>query len=386
MISILDVISILLALLAAVYARQILAFRRGLSRLPAGTSEFHPTVSILVPARNEEQRIRECLDSLLRQDYPSEAIEIVVIDDQSEDGTAGIVRDTTQKDPRVKLLTVASRPPTVSPKINALTTGIEGSHGEIIFTTDADCTADRRWVSAIVRHFGADVGVVTGTTLFGREEAVPVSLYGIQFLDFLSHTACAAGAIGNGRVNNCNGSNMAFRRSAYAAAGGYQSLAHLNSGDDSLLAQLIERTTAWKVRFASDPSATVTTAPVSTWKEFFHQRMRWAAQTSHYHPATVAFLASSFAFYVLLFFLLPFSLLQIALLPVPLLAFLLKLGVDYAILRRFTSMTGTESILRFFLAAELVHVPAILAAVVGGYFGRFEWKGRTLKRELPAKA
>jgi chlorobactene glucosyltransferase len=61
-----------------------------------------PLVSILVPARNEEMNIKPCLESLQRQEYPN--LEILVLDDNSTDATANIVRQMAATDPRIRLL------------------------------------------------------------------------------------------------------------------------------------------------------------------------------------------------------------------------------------------------------------------------------------------
>jgi Glycosyl transferase family 2 len=65
-----------------------------------------PLVSVLVPARNEEESIGACIDALLAQDYPN--LEIVVLDDDSTDGTAATV--SSRRDPRLRLVTGAPLP------------------------------------------------------------------------------------------------------------------------------------------------------------------------------------------------------------------------------------------------------------------------------------
>jgi chlorobactene glucosyltransferase len=61
-----------------------------------------PLISVLIPARNEEENIRRCLMSLSKQDYPN--FEILVLDDNSIDGTAKIVREMAKKDKRIRLI------------------------------------------------------------------------------------------------------------------------------------------------------------------------------------------------------------------------------------------------------------------------------------------
>ena len=373
-------LAVILAASCAVYVREILSFYTGLSRHRRGTNTSQPHLTVLVPARNEEDAIGGCVASLLAQDYPSDKFEIIVIDDQSTDATAAIVTALCGGHPSLRLLRVLDRPAGVSPKINALQYGINESTGEIIFTTDADCFVPPSWLSACVGSFDDSVGVVTGTTVFMNKQRVPPLLFGIQFLDFLSHTACAAGAIGNASVNNCNGSNMAYRRSAYDQAGGYTALAHLNTGDDSLLAQRIASETSYTVRFVLDAAAQVTTYPVATWKGFMLQRMRWAAQTSDYRSDTLLFLISTFVYYLLLLGTGIMSFFSSGYFTLFAAGYIPKLVVDYLILHKFTGLTQTRRLMKYFIPAAVVHIPVIFMAVAGGYFGKFEWKGRILER------
>ena len=71
-------------------------------RLPESFKNNPPLVSVLIPARNEAGNIKRCLRSLLKQDYPN--IEILVLDDNSIDGTSASVKEMAEKDERIKLI------------------------------------------------------------------------------------------------------------------------------------------------------------------------------------------------------------------------------------------------------------------------------------------
>ena len=60
--------------------------------------------TVIIPARNEASNIKACVDSILNQDYPADAFEIIVIDDFSEDDTAFIVHALSQQYPQLRLL------------------------------------------------------------------------------------------------------------------------------------------------------------------------------------------------------------------------------------------------------------------------------------------
>lgn len=378
----LSIVSLIIIVVGSLYIRQILFFIKGLSRLSPGTNNRLQTIAVIVAARNEERCIDQCVRSLLQQDYPPEKYTIVVVDDQSTDQTATIVERFTSEHANVRLLRLLERPTNVSPKIFALSEGIRISASDLVFTTDADCVVSSKWLSSMAKHFDEGVGVVSGVTLFLEDQSIPRLLYEFQSIDFFSQTACGAGAIGMNAVNNCNGSNMAFRREAYTEVGGYSSIARINSGSDSLLAQEIVSATHWQMRFAFEPATHVLTTALSNWGQLLQQRMRWAGQTTNYRPSTMIFLIASFLFYLLLFLFTPISLLYFPLLPIPVIMIAIKFMIDYWIIARFERLTGALVKMKYFFFSELLHLPVILIAVFGSFFGSFEWKGRKMEREI----
>lgn len=374
-----SILPVLLVPLLLVYLGYLLFYYRGLSLLTGGRNSTSPSVTVIIPARNEEKNIHLCLDALLRQDYPKELLEIIVVDDCSEDGTVRIVEQySAAHSHRITCIPLQTHDDRISPKINALSTGIEKSAGDIIATTDADCTASENWISSLASHFEESVGVVTGTTVYGKTEGMSDVFRGIQFLDFISYTAVGAGSIGKNMVSTCNGSNMAFRRKAFDEIGGFNSFSHLNTGDDSLLGQKITASKKWKGKFIIDPFSSVTTLPAASWKEFFSQRMRWAGQTTEYPAATLIFMINTFLLYILLFISIPASIVTGTYVPIG--VWLVKSAADYCIMRKFCRLTGTEETLRYFLPTAVIHIPVILYSVFGGFFGRFTWKDRTIGR------
>jgi glycosyltransferase involved in cell wall biosynthesis len=119
-------------------------------------------ISIIIPCRNEEKFISACLDSLLLQDYPKENLEILVIDGDSTDKTAEIIRKYSQKHPSIKLL---KNPQKFTPF--GLNIGIQNACGKIICRMDAHAVYKKDYISKCVywlNRSGADnVGGVIKT-------------------------------------------------------------------------------------------------------------------------------------------------------------------------------------------------------------------------------
>lgn len=377
--SVLEIGSVLLVLMSAVYVPFITSIFRGLGKLRPGTNEILRSYTILIPARNEEAYIEQCLRSLFAQTYPTELLSIIVIDDQSSDRTAEIVRAVSIDSPFPCRLIAADPSSTVrSPKVRALGQAIAMSTTDIIITTDGDCTASPDWIRSVNAFFENGVGLVVGLTVYAPMPGLHPVFLGIQHLDFLSYSAVGAGAIGNGRVITSQGSNMAFLRTAYEECNGFTALSNINSGTDSLLAQLITRSGKWKARFAFLPSAAITTAPVGHWIEVFRQRVRWVGQTAYYPPDLIFFMSCTFIMFLLLPAALAGTFVEWTILPWIVLAAMQT--VDYLTMKRFCSITGTSDSMRYYLPTAIIHIPFVLIATIGGYFFSFRWKQRTMKK------
>ncbi|MFZ4620384.1 MAG: glycosyltransferase [Bacteroidota bacterium] len=378
--SFIEYTSYLLIAFIFVYEYWIFFFFRGLANLKIGSNAHIHSVTVIIPARNEAQNIERCLTSLMRQDYPKNKLTIIVVDDQSTDATAEIVHRiaATSVFP-LSLLSSDISSSIRSPKIRAMSQGIQHSISDIIVTTDADCIAPGRWISSINSYFEEHVGVVTGVTVYEKKPGLSPLFWGIQFLDFISYTAIAAGAIGNGRVLVSNGSNMAFRIQAFDETGGFDTLTHINTGDDSLLAQKLTANGNWKARFAFGADATISTQPVDTWKEVLHQRMRWVGQTAYYPAHMMFFMICTFMMFVGLALTLPLTLIEWNILPWIIIS--LNILFDYIIMQRFARITKTTEAMKYFIPTAIIHIPFVLLATIGGYFFSFEWKDRSMKKE-----
>src|SRR6185437_8843238 len=94
--------------------------------------------SVLAPARNEERSIGRCIESLARQDYPN--LEILVLDDQSEDATAAIVEELARRYPAVRLLRGQPLPANWHGKAYACAQLARAARGDWLLFVDADTT------------------------------------------------------------------------------------------------------------------------------------------------------------------------------------------------------------------------------------------------------
>ena len=96
-----------------------------------------PFISVLVPARNEEQNIEHCIRSLLAQNYPN--FEVVALDDNSEDATYDLLCRMRDQDYRLRVLVGAQLPDGWCGKPHACWQMANAASGEYLLLTDADC-------------------------------------------------------------------------------------------------------------------------------------------------------------------------------------------------------------------------------------------------------
>ena len=101
-------------------------------------------ISVIIPARDEEKNIGQLLAALKSQTYPAELYEVIVVDDQSTDKTAEVVKSFAG----VKLISLKEEGIN-SYKKKAIEKGIAAASGELIVTTDADCVPGPDWLKMI---------------------------------------------------------------------------------------------------------------------------------------------------------------------------------------------------------------------------------------------
>jgi cellulose synthase/poly-beta-1,6-N-acetylglucosamine synthase-like glycosyltransferase len=147
------VIAIYAAVVAGWWLRHVLISLTRPLRLyvePADAATIRARVSVVLPARNEENRIAGCIETLLRQGAVLQ--EIILVDDRSEDNTAEVARTAAKGNPRLKILRVTELPDEWSGKAHACQRGAEATSGEWILFADADCRFQPGGLAGALRH------------------------------------------------------------------------------------------------------------------------------------------------------------------------------------------------------------------------------------------
>lgn len=340
-----------------------------------------PLVTILIPARNEENTILNLLSALNYQTYRG-SIEILVINDHSQDRTTEIVRKFISENPdmNIQLLNMPGHEDSGSKK-EAISFAIQKAKGEIIVTTDADCMPGEGWLDAILEEFLDDkVQLVTGPvnlqsdgSFFGR----------FQQLEFAGLVAIGAGTLGNGLATMCNGANLAYRKRAFYAVGGYAGNEHIPSGDDEFLMHKIFEKYAGGVRFCPRVEAVMNTQSTTSLSQFYQQRIRWVSKSTKYAKGHILFIlvmAWIFYFGVLAHLFLPVFFPQVLFLSI--FIFGIKILAEFWFYRKALPLFNMEANLVLIIKSQIPHLIYTLTVGILGNIAPYQWKNRQVKRAI----
>ncbi len=334
-------------------------------------------LTVVIPFRNEAENLPDLLRDLSKQTYPKDLFEVILVDDNSTDNSVELIKKNITLENYLILKNDSNLKRAF--KKNAMLKGIENSHGEIIISTDADCRLPATWLESLVKYFDENTALVSGPVKFDSDN----TMFGkMQSLEFAGLVLVGAGLIGIKKPIIANAANLAFRKSVFFEVGGYEDNLHLTSGDDEILMQKIAAATNYKIKYAWDKNALVSSKGNSDLSEFIRQRRRWASKSLFYFNKGITL----FLFLVFLFYLLIITLPALFLLGVKeageifLFLFSTKILIEYFLVMQGENFFFEKGLRRYFFLTEIFQIPYIVLAAVLGVFGNYEWKKRKIKR------
>jgi len=370
--------SVSLAMVTVIFLYSVFVFLNVASWLRMAEEEpakgtYTTKVSVIIPARNEEKNIGACLTSILAQDYPAHLFDIVVCDDFSEDNTQQeafkILNNSKIRNQYIKVSETPSN------KKRAIEAGIKASTGELIVLSDADCVAEKTWLSSIVSAYKR----THATMLCG-----PVALTGennlcekFQGLELCGLSLLSGAGINMGIPLLCNAANIAYTRKAFDAVEGFKNIEATPSGDDILLMFKIHKKFPGSIHYIKDRAAIVYSKAQPGWNAFFQQRIRWASKGL----SSKNRLNSAVSLLVFLVNFLPLAgFISILICPVfihiVVETVILKVVVDFLLLSFATKFFRKKELLLYYPVAIII---VMLYTSLVGFMANtvtFNWKGR----------
>jgi cellulose synthase/poly-beta-1,6-N-acetylglucosamine synthase-like glycosyltransferase/peptidoglycan/xylan/chitin deacetylase (PgdA/CDA1 family)/spore germination protein YaaH len=224
-----------------------------------------PSVSVIIPAYNEERVIEASVRRVLASDYPG--LSVIIADDGSKDATSAVVQAAFGADPRVTLLTLVN-----GGKAPALNRALLQATGEIIIALDADTQFEPETITRLARWFADPaIGAVAGDARVGNRNSIVTRWQAVEYITAqnLERRALA----GFGAMTVVPGAVGAWRRAALDMVGGYP---EDTLAEDQDLTIAIQRA-GWRVTY--DPEAVAWTEAPESFRALAKQRYRWAFGT-----------------------------------------------------------------------------------------------------------
>lgn len=331
---------------------------RSNAQVNADESKLKPC-SILIPYRNEAKNLPGLLDSLDTIPIDKSRVEILLIDDHSEDESTTFIKT------RIKSNYILQQADGIGKK-KAIDTGISIAKFDTIFQLDADGTFGKRWFYSLQKKLNSGIDFLTGIISIKNPQGW---LEHFQLFELMALMGMTNAGIKSGYWHMANGANMAYPKKLYRQISNPAHAAH-SSGDDMFLIEEARRQKL-NIDFNKDRDGIVYTQPVSNLKTLIHQRLRWASKNSELNSLHLKWILFSVILFNISLIILPFIHSGYAVL------WIIKLLVDLIYLLVLSKDFSTTIKWLYYPVSALFY-PLFI-----GYIGllhmvryRFSWKGR----------
>lgn len=326
-------------------------------------SEPFESLSLIIAARNEEKNILSLLDILKQQNYDLKKVEIIVVDDHSEDNTLEMINQFDHGSLNIKPI---KNDTNQQGKKYSLNIGIEKASNEFIIITDADCRPESNWLSDISCKLKNGNDLVFGTAPL-KMKASGFSRYAC-FDNFRSQLLVFAAAK-LGFPYSAAARSLAFRKSKFHSVGGFASHFQIKSGDDDLLLQSFKRNNYKIDALMTDESKVFSDAEKSLGR-FLNQRSRHVSTSKFYDLQSQLFLTVWHGINFV-------SIASILIIPFyPLLSLLpvSKLLMDIFIVQSKQNIFDYKFSLVDIISYQLFYEILLPVIFIKSVFGKIEWK------------
>ena len=339
-------------------------------RIPDSGIQNLTIVSIIVPARNEEENILKILDCLYKQTYPIDKFEIIVVDDHSSDRTAEFVYSLDI--PNLKLVQLSE---SQAGKKQAITEGIKTATGNLIITTDADCEMGEDWLLSIVSFYEEKKPKMIIAPVLLKGEKTIQEIFQSQEMTVLTASACAA--LHYNLPILCSGANLAYEKEAFHSVNGFEGSEQIATGDDVFLMLKTHKKFPNEIKYLKSKDAIIFTCPAKTYSNALSQRKRWVSKSFSYgfsYITCIAVLVFFTNFLILLSGIL--SIINIKFVLALVTSFSAKYLVDFMLLNSASTFFKKRIHSFIFILASIAY--PVYVSVIGLItpFANYSWKGR----------
>ncbi len=242
-------------------------------------------VSIIIAAKNEENNIRNLIKALKEIDYPADNFEVIIIDDNSNDGTLPEIQKSIENSFNFKVLKAENK--LLPGKKGALEIAIGKAKFPFILITDADCIPPRNWIDYFAGKFSEGYHFLFGHAPFYQDKQLVNKISCFENLrnSILTFSACTLGI-----PYSASARNMGFKVESFKKLQGYLNTSETLSGDDDLLLREAVKH-KMKIGVVTNKNSFVYSYTKTNFKDYFDQKSRHIKSSLHYLPSRQLLLA-----------------------------------------------------------------------------------------------
>lgn len=330
-----------------------------------------PLFSVVVPFRNEKENLPRLVELLLGQKENQLLVEMLLVDDHSDDGGAETIRSRYSDNEKVKLLSLAE----TEGKKSAIKKASEVARGRFLITLDADVEIDKNWLSTIARFCVITrPAMVLLPVMFTAERSLFHKLQTVEFLSLMGTTAATAAA---GKPILANGAGMVIKKSVFDEVRGFEGNEKIASGDDVFLLYKVKKLFPADILYLHHPDAITATRPQATFSDFCAQRLRWGGKAKSFTDVfgfSTALLILITHISLVAFFILTLAGELHAELFI--FCFLVKSAADFLFLFLVAGFYKKRHLLWLFPLEAILYPIYIVGIGIAGLFVKPKWKGR----------
>tara|TARA_B100000508_G_scaffold141054_1_gene145685 strand:+ start:12378 stop:13532 length:1155 start_codon:yes stop_codon:yes gene_type:complete len=325
-------------------------------------------LSVIVPFRNEKQRIGPLLTALGSQTLPTKNFELLFIDDQSTDQGSKLVEQFIQANPSFSSKLIHIPQGTLGGKKKAIEIGMNQAKGNYVVQTDADAIPSDNWLRSIhsyVSNSGIDLVVLP---VFIHSDHSTLGEF--DSMEYSSLQAIGMGMAAQKFPILCSGTNLVYQKSFYQQVKPGRNDENQLSGDDIFLLQAAIKG-EYKIGQLLNSEVMVQTNCNTTFNDFISQRKRWAFKNKSikdpvYQGVTILGLATNLMI-LLMFFSTP-KLASVYL--------LIKALVDYLLLSTYYASIRKSIGISSFIINSILYPLYLAYLIIVTYSTKNSWKGR----------
>ncbi len=327
----------------------------------------YPKVSFLIPSRNEEKNLPECLASLSNLKYPIDKLQVILGDDRSTDSTRGILADYVAQHPEAILVDVKEgETKKINGKANALSQMAKKANGEVFLFTDADCKVPENYVKTMVAAWqSTGAGIITGITQVSGNGFFDK----MQAMDWWLTLGMVKVIIDLGFPVTSMGNNMLILKKAYQSVGGFEGIPFSLTEDFEIAKHILAK--GFTSFHLVGKENLIATKPQKKVTDLLKQRKRWMAGAMDLPFFWKLLLGLQVLFFPSIVFLLfSYPLMGGAL-------WICKLAIQSLFITAFASKTAVKLNPMDMILFEIYYMIAAWSTIVYYFWpAQTDWKGR----------